>query len=417
MLTVKEKELASLGASVAAGCKPCTRFHVKKVREAGASEKELELAISDAFRVRDHARDIMESHALKLVGVTKSYDDYDATKNATRNGEVVSIAAAFAVNCTSNLEKHIEAAKDIGIHDDEIKSVLDAALMVKGQAASYVDRVGQLKEKVSRLQQLLKELEETQAQLVQSEKMAALGKLVASVVHEMNTPLGVISSSTDVFNRAVSNILDVMETSGSLDEARNNRRLQSSVTALQSDIPVTTVAVERIAKIVNSLKSFACLDEAPFQETDIHEAIDNTLILLEREFSERINIVKEYGDLPLVACYAGELNQAFMNLLSNAAQAIVQKGTVTIRTFVENGRVHVEIADSGVGISPEQMKRLFEPGFTKKGPRVKAGLGLFTSYNIIQKHRGEIKVESTPGQGSAFSVILPTDLERAVERI
>ena len=406
MLTIREKELVSFGASVAAGCKPCTRFHVKKVREAGASDNEIEQAITDALRVRDHARDIMECQAMKLVGVDRHHEDEDAAPDVARMTGLVSIAAAFAVNCTSSLEKHIAAARDAGGHEDDIRSALDAAVIVKGQASTYVDRVGQLKGKVSRLQQLLKELEETQAQLVQSEKMAALGKLVAGVVHEINTPLAVISSSTDVCQRSVGNITAALEANGDLAEVADEK-FRRSVKALQSGIPGQLAAVDRLSRIVGGLKSFACLDEALFRETDLHEAMDNTLMLLERDLADRVDIVKEYGDLPLVACYASELNQVFMNLLLNAVQAIEEKGTITIRTFVAEGRVHVEITDDGIGIPSDRLQRLFEPDFKRKGPRVKAGLGLFTSYQIMQKHRGEIRVASTPGLGSTFTVVLP----------
>jgi len=414
MLTVKERELVSFGASVAAGCKPCTRFHVKKVRTAGAAENEIELAITDAMGVRDSARDITETQAMRLVGSDRSHEDDDAIPSTRRMTELVSIAAAFAVNCTSSLERHIAAAKDVGIHSDDIKSTLDAALVVKGQAATYVDRVGQMQGKVSRLQQLLKELEQTQAQLVLSEKMAALGKLVSGMVHEINTPLAVISSATDVAQRSVGNIATALEADGELAGTANARLLRS-VKALQNGIPSQLAAVVRITRIVEGLKKFVCLDEALFRETDIHEAIENTLLLLEHELADRIDVVKNFGHLPLVACYASELNQVFMNLLLNAVNAIKGKGTITIRTIVAEDGVHVEITDDGVGIPPDRMQNLFEPDFAAKGPRVKAGLGLFTSYQIMQKHRGEIRVASTPGQGSTFTVVLPVEASRPAE--
>ena len=126
-------------------------------------------------------------------------------------------------------------------------------------------------------------------------------------------------------------------------------------------------------------------------------------------------MVKDYGTLPSLTCYASELNQVFLNLLKNAAQAIDGKGIITIRTLAEDGNIHVKIADSGVGISPEQMQSLFEPRFTKKESRVKAGLGLYICYNIIQKHHGVIKVESEKGKGSTFWIILPMDLQKQLQ--
>lgn len=407
MVTNKEKELVYFGASVAAGCRPCTRFHIKKVREEGATDEEVERAVSVAVGVRDAARNIMETQALSLVGIEKTHDEVEPTQKPTYIDELVAIAAAFAVNCTATLEKHISIAQSMDISDDDIRTVLDASTEIKDQAATYVNRVGQLREKVERLERLLRELEETQAQLVQSEKMAALGRLVASVVHEMNSPIGAISSATDVTRRAVGNIVETLETSKTLDAAMNSPRMGNSLTALRADTLVTAEAIERIVHIVNTLKSFAHLDEAPFQKVDLHEGLDDTLELMRSELGDRIAIVKEYGNLPLVECYPGELNQVFMNLLTNAIEAIETSGTVTIRTFVSDGKVLVQLVDTGMGISPEQMKNLFEPSLTKKGPRVKAGLGLFTSFNIAQKHGGEIKVESTPGEGSTFTVVLP----------
>lgn len=410
-LTRKEKELVNIGASVATGCKPCTDYHFMKVREAGASDEEIKGTISDALAVRDSAKQIMETHGLKHLGIAKDEDDLYCTGPTTRIKELVSIAAAFAVNCTTNLERHVAASRSVGITEDEVTSVLDAALFIKGEAAHYVDQIAKLEEKNIRLQQLLDELKATQAQLVQSEKMAALGKLVASVVHEMATPLGAMNSAIDISGRSVANITEALQKSRTLDELKNNEKLRGALDALQSNRPVARAASERIFNIVSSLKSFAHLDEATIQETDLHESLDNTLTLLEHGIKDRIRVVKEYGDIPRVVCYPGELNQVFLNLLANAAQAIQGEGTIIIRTSVENGDVKVEIADNGVGIPTEQMPHLFEPSFTKTGSRVKAGLGLFTSFNIVQKHQGTINVRSKVGEGATFSVVLPIDVD------
>jgi len=410
-LTFKEKELVNIGASVATGCKPCTDYHFKKVREAGASDEEITQAISYAMSVRDSAKEIMENHGLKQLGITKDKKDRREAVKTTRIKELVSVAAAFAVNCTTNLEKHMAASQTVGITKAEIESVLIAADFIKDEAAYYVDRMVKLKEKYDQLEQLHKELQQTQAQLVQSEKMAALGKLVAGVVHEMNTPIGTINSTTDVLNRSITNILKVLETSRSLDKMRDSRKLQESLEALQNNRPVTAAASDRLSKIISSLKSFARLDESTFQKTDLHEGLESILTLMEHDLKERIDVVKEYGDIPKIFCYPGDINQVFMNLLTNAAQAIQGKGTIKIRTFADNRNVHIEMTDTGVGITPGNMKYLFDPRFTKKGSRVKAGIGLFTSYNIVQNHKGQIKVESKVGKGSTFMVIIPRDLK------
>ena len=191
---------------------------------AGASDYEIKQAISDAISVRDSAKEIIASYGLRQLGITEDIDNHAAQDKRIK--ELVSIAAAFAVNCAENLNKHIAAARILGITDDEIESVLDATSFVKGKAAHFAGKIVQLEEEYDQLQQLLRQLQETQAQLVQSEKMASLSKLVAGVVHEMNTPIGTINSVTDASFRAINNIVKVLETSQTLEEVKNNRRLQ-----------------------------------------------------------------------------------------------------------------------------------------------------------------------------------------------
>lgn len=406
-LTYKEKELANVGASVATGCKPCTDYHFNKVREAGASDEEIRLAISDAMAVRDRAREIMENHGLKHLGMAKTSEIRAHDEETTRIKELVSIASAFAVNCTTSVKEHMAAAKTLGITEEEIQSVLDAALFIKGEAAHYIGQIVKLKEEKDQLQQLLEELERTQAQLVQSEKMAALGKLVAGIVHEINTPIGTINSTADTLSRSIENIVEGLEGTPSLDSVKNNRQFQNSVNALRDSNPITMAASERITRIVSSLKAFAHLDEATWQEADLQEGMENTLTLLEHEFKDKIEVVREYGEIPIVTCNPGDINQVFMNLLQNAAEAIENSGKISIRTSEKDGNVYIQITDTGRGISPRRRERLFDPAIVKKGSRMKAGLGLFTSANIVQKHNGRIEVESEVGKGSTFTVILP----------
>jgi signal transduction histidine kinase len=201
--------------------------------------------------------------------------------------------------------------------------------------------------------------------------------------------------------------VEVLDTSTIPEEVRSSRQLQTAVEALRKSSPVAIKASNRITKIVNSLKSFARLDEATFQRVDLHEGLDSTLNLIEHEFRERINVVKEYGELPPLACNPGELNQVFLALLTNAAEAIQDRGTITIRTSTEGGNILVRVMDTGVGLSPERIQEIFDPSFKKVGSRVRAGMGLFVSNNIVQKHRGQIRVESEPGKGSTFTVTLP----------
>lgn len=411
-LTVKEKELVNIGASVATGCKPCTDYHFKKVRQAGAADDEIKDAITYAMLVRDSAKEIMENYGLQHMEQDKKEDELVDIESTTRIKELVSVAAAFAVNCTTNLRRHMEAARTVGITEEEIQSVLQAASFIQGEAAYYVDQIVKLKRKSDELQKLLDELKATQAQLVQSEKMAGLGKVVAGFVHELNSPIGAIKGAVDVYARSVSHIQSVIEKSQSINEIKTSDQLQRSLRCLDDNIKVTLTASDRIANITESLKSFAKLDESSFQKACIHEGLDSVLTLLESQYSDRIKIEKQYGDVPMIYCYPNELNQVYMNLLTNAIEAIKGKGTIKIRTFVKDENVHLEIVDTGIGILPDQKEKIFEPTFRKDGSRVKTGLGLFTSYNIVQNHQGHIEMESEVGKGSTFRIVLPKDLEK-----
>ena len=159
--------------------------------------------------------------------------------------------------------------------------------------------------------------------------------------------------------------------------------------------------------IVRSLRKFARLDEAELDEVDIHEGLDNTLILVQHELKNRVDVLKDYGKLPLIKCYPNQVNQVFMNLLVNASHAIEGQGKIFIRTHHNNASVMVEIRDTGKGISQEDLPRIFDPGFTTKGFGVGTGLGLSIVYQIMKDHKGKIEVESELGQCTTFRIILP----------
>ncbi len=266
----------------------------------------------------------------------------------------------------------------------------------------------ELKAKNEELAQLLEELQATQTQLIQSEKMAALGKLVAALAHEINSPLGVIQSAFDLSQRCTDKILQAIEVASSLDELRRNESPVKSAAVLQDNHPATATAVERVIKIVQSLKGFARLDRAEYGLIDLNSALGEVLILVQPTLRREVQVVTNYGQIPKFYGYAAELNQVFMNLLQNAVQSIEVAGTIVLRTFVNEPDVCVEFADTGRGIPPEQLQQLFDPGINAKGPRVKAAMGLFSSFHIVRKHRGTIRVASEPGKGTTFTVQLPT---------
>lgn len=264
------------------------------------------------------------------------------------------------------------------------------------------------------LQQTMEELNETQQQLLLKEKMAALGDLVAGIAHEINNPIGAVNASTDVLRRCAVKIETALQQGQSIEEIRKNPQLSRAMKALKENIGVTLTAGDRIATLVKSLKNFARLDQAEYQRADIHEGIESTLVLMGTEIQQRINIEREFGELPRIECYPGQLNQVFINVLKNAVQAIEGSGTINIKTFIDkNGGkdkplIQVQISDTGKGIPAENLDKLFDLGFTSDGEsRVKMRTGLVTVFNIIQKHNGNIRVDSQVGKGTTFSIILP----------
>ena len=170
---------------------------------------------------------------------------------------------------------------------------------------------------------------------------------------------------------------------------------------------VTLEATERVTRIVQSLKNFARLDQAEVELVDLHEGLESTLTLIDHLMKDRIKVIKNYGQLPKVQCYASQINQVFANVLANAVQAIEETGTITITTYQDGSCVLIQVADTGVGIRAEHLDRIFDPGFTTKGVRVGIGLGLSITYRIIENHHGSINVQSEPGKGTIFTIRLP----------
>jgi signal transduction histidine kinase len=237
--------------------------------------------------------------------------------------------------------------------------------------------------------------------------MAVLGKLTAGVAHEMNTPIGALKSTMDVLIRCANKMRQILGFGETLSEIKNARSFQEILNTLEQNSQVAVSASERISKIVNSLKSFARLDEAEHLDADINESIETTLTLIQHEITDKISITKEFENLPQILCYPGELNQVFMILLTKAIQAIEDEGVIMIRTSSDDTHIRIIISDTGKGIPPEQLDSLFEIHFTTKEARIGMGIDFANVLNIIQKHNGKIDVESEVGKGTTFSISLP----------
>ncbi len=265
-----------------------------------------------------------------------------------------------------------------------------------------------------KVEERTREVREKQTQLVQSSKMASLGSLVAGVAHEINTPVGAISSMHNTLVRAVEKVKAELESC--LAENREEKaRILSSLQIVDDANKVIASGTDRVIDIVKRLRSFARLDEAELKEADINEGLEDTLAIIHHEIKHNITLHKNYGDIPGISCFPGHLNQVFLNIFINAKQAIKEKGEISITTYAQDSKVFVEIKDSGEGIPQERLDRIFDPGYTTKGVGVGTGLGLSICYQIIQDHLGEIKVESESGKGTTFTVILPMDLEKRLE--
>lgn len=258
------------------------------------------------------------------------------------------------------------------------------------------------------------ELRGAQAELVGTAKMAALGQLIAGIAHEINTPLGALHSNHDTLLRALAKLSDILE--DERVEADELEQLRRVVRAIEGIVDVNTLAVERMVGLIANLRSFGRPDRAETDRVDLHEGIESTLALLQHRTTGRIAVRREYGTLPLVECAPQQINQVVMNLLMNAIQAITENGEITVRTAADEGGVRIEIGDNGVGIKPENLKKIFEPGFTTKGARVGMGLGLLISSQIVDRHGGTLTVESEPGSGTVFTVRLPLALPKAADR-
>ncbi len=289
----------------------------------------------------------------------------------------------------------------------------------------YLDKLEKANKKLAqsnrKLKQLYRDLKDTQTQLVQSEKMASLGQLVAGVAHELNNPISYVYANMrelENYNRGVQHLLNVLRenlASGNLQEnvaevvrnLKKNYDLDFIMEDIDSLITESIEGSQRVKKVVQNLRNFSRLDEAEFKEVDIHEGIESTLLLLNNELKNRVEIHRNYGKLPPVYCNPGNINQVFMNLLLNASQAIETRGNIWITTQQLDDRIKIEIRDDGKGIPQKALNKIFDPFFTTKPVGKGTGLGLSISYKIIENHGGQISVKSEEGKGTTFTIILP----------
>lgn len=278
------------------------------------------------------------------------------------------------------------------------------------------------------LRQALVDLKESQAQLLQSEKMASLGQMVAGVAHELNTPLGYVKNNVQLLRELSEPLFDLAAAQARLgqclndpacDQARLGEALQAAELARQQATPEllaedlqqlygdTLYGLEQIAELVVGLKDFARVDRALSEEIDLNDCIRSALLIARNHLKDKVEVIQQLGELPRIACAPSQINQVLLNLLTNAAQAIDVAGRIQIRSWADEQGIHISLQDNGRGMPAQVMAKIFDPFFTTKPVGQGTGLGLSISYRIVRDHGGQIRVASEPGRGTRFLVSLP----------
>ncbi len=291
---------------------------------------------------------------------------------------------------------------DLLVRDDRLllRTLANQSSIAIENAKAF-DEIAKLNETLeARVDERTRELRETQAQLTQAEKMKSLGQLVAGVAHELNNPIGFVHANLQLLDEYVKKLIEGQRTESDTERVRE---------AISKLLMRSREGTERVKKIVQDLRTFSRMDQAELQDADLHEELDLTLALMEPRFKNAIKVERDYGDLPRVRCYPGQLNQVFLNLLMNSCDAIEREGEIRVRTRPTAGGVRLEFYDDGPGIPDETQSRIFDPFFTTKPVGVGTGLGLSLSHGIIERHGGRIAVSSRPGRGTTFTIELPLD--------
>jgi signal transduction histidine kinase len=338
----------------------------------------------------------------------------------------------LVVSLETNLEeaaKQITAQLQYPITEDFI--LVDAQGVYRG-LGTVLDLLKAMESRIAQRNQVLRkalvELKESQTQLVQSEKMASLGQMVAGVAHELNTPLGYVKNNVQLLRELSTPLFDLADAQAALadclndpncDDARLHSALQAAAEARDLASPEllmedfgqlfsdTLYGLEQIAELVVGLKDFARLDRAMSEEVDLNDCIRSALVIARNGIKDKAEIVLQLAELPRIPCAPSQINQVLLNLLNNAAQAIDGFGQILLKTWADDSAVFVSLQDSGRGMSPEVLARIFDPFFTTKPVGQGTGLGLSISYKIIQDHGGQIRAASEPGRGTRFLIRLP----------
>ncbi|MUH01179.1 GAF domain-containing protein [Scytonema sp. UIC 10036] len=376
-----------------------------------------------------------ENQLLGMVGIANRPGGYDKSLITYLEPFLVTCSNVIAAHRNDKRRQHAESA--LLQRSIELQQVLDQLLqeVVERKQVENALRESEARErqKAIELQEAIEQLKRTQSQLVQTEKMSSLGQLVAGIAHEINNPVNFLCGNLNYVNEYTKNLLILIEKYQQYNPKPNaeidDLLEQLDLEFIKQDLPKVMSSmkfgVDRIHDIVVSLRTFSRLDEAIIKTVNIHQGLDSTILILQHRLQQtsqrqEIQLIKVYDRLPLVRCYASQLNQVFMNLLVNAIDAVEQRlerakqagenflPQIQIRTELLDGeRVAIHIADNGVGIPETFKQRIFDPFFTTKPVGKGTGLGLAISHQIIEKHQGELRYISTVGQGAEFIIEIP----------
>jgi PAS domain S-box-containing protein len=302
----------------------------------------------------------------------------------------------------------------------------DLQRLNKELESRVTERTRELEASHAELEKAYQDLKTAHSRMLQQEKMASIGQLAAGVAHEINNPLAFVISNLGTlgeYSKELGLFLEEQEETirsmaavspdkvTQLGKLRETADIDYILDDIKHIVGESLEGSDRMKQIVQNLKSFARLDEADYRMADLNKGLESTLNIVWNELKYKATIRKTYGDIPETLCNLGQLNQVFMNLLVNAAQAIERQGQIDIQTRREEDLIVIEIADTGGGIPADKINRIFEPFFTTKEAGKGTGLGLSIAYDIIEKHGGEISVQSQPGQGTRFTISLPIQAE------
>lgn len=331
----------------------------------------------------------------------------------TQNGEINILLAQ-----TKEKNEELQASEEeLRQNSEELQAINENLERTSAQLEKSLESEIESKRKLSETYEKLKA---AQSQLVQSEKMSSLGQLTAGIAHEINNPINFINSGADSVHLNYQDILEMLDMYAEITTENVGEKLDE-IEDFKEEIDFEEVVeetteliagiksgAERTAEIVKGLRTFSRLDESDIKKIKLEEGLDSTLVMLRNQHKDHVTIHKDYGDTPEVECYAGKLNQVFMNMLANAIQAIPEKGDIYLSTrMVDEERIQVRIRDTGTGMPAHVRERIFEPFFTTKDVGKGTGLGLSISFSIIEKHNGELQVESEEGVGTEFIITLP----------